>query len=654
MPAGIGNFGEEQGSKFIPAKTYEGSRPGYVFTTRAQGTGYYSDGRWAGKREREADDEGGAAKRSRGGGEGSVESILAKADEVEITELDASSLKRLLLSFEKKITLNQQLRVKFFDTPSRFAESEVDLDDAIRDMGLCAAAPELYPKLCELGGVASIVGLVSHENSDISASACSLLYDLTDADVVDSSEAAAGGAAALAAAVEEHEGLSTLAANLRRFDEAEAEEAEAVHNTLGVFKNVVAIGGAALAARAAAGTSVARWLLTRVKKKAFDANKLYASEVLAILASASEDAARAVAEMAGVDGSPDGVDALLTACACYRKRAPAVGDEEECVENLFQALASLITEAPTVAVPLLARAEGVELLVRCVKEGKHAAACALRALAAVFEAPLAYGDADFGFDGDARGAPPSGGTVDPRRRFFEASGLKVLFPALCGRGAARGAIVSEKSSSKSRKAKVKRRKRHLDDQRDLDEHVVSVVASLCLYATPDAPDLAMKRLLNKFLERDSEKVKTLADKYAAYARDVRDAERDSALDAAAGDAAPFARATRVLRAGLHALRLSATALAFAAVHSPTARAALLAKLDDAQTSPFELANALAYYARDVDDAVDKAGDRADDDDDDAKAAVLVDDVARRKAATLRDWAAALSALAPAPEADSTI
>ena len=51
MPAGIGNFGEEQGSKFIPAKTYEGSRPGYVFTTRAQGTGYYSDGRWAGKRE---------------------------------------------------------------------------------------------------------------------------------------------------------------------------------------------------------------------------------------------------------------------------------------------------------------------------------------------------------------------------------------------------------------------------------------------------------------------------------------------------------------------------------------------------------------------------------------------------------------------------
>ncbi|EGB12513.1 hypothetical protein AURANDRAFT_7421, partial [Aureococcus anophagefferens] len=113
------------------------------------------------------------------------------------------------------------------------------LDDALQQMGLCAAAPELYGSLCDLGGVASIVGLLSHENADISASACSLLYDLTDADVVDSSEAGAAGAATLAAAIEAAQGLEVLASNVARFDEAVTEEAEAVHNTLGVFENVL-------------------------------------------------------------------------------------------------------------------------------------------------------------------------------------------------------------------------------------------------------------------------------------------------------------------------------------------------------------------------------------------------------------------------------
>ena len=45
-----------------------------------------------------------------------------------------------------------------------------------------AAAPELYPVVVACGGVASIVSLVAHENADVSASACALLYDLTDPD----------------------------------------------------------------------------------------------------------------------------------------------------------------------------------------------------------------------------------------------------------------------------------------------------------------------------------------------------------------------------------------------------------------------------------------------------------------------------------------
>lgn len=599
---------------FIPAKTYEGSRPGYVFSTRDGRTGYYSDAR-AAKRPRDDGAESAAAKRARPDDDGGVEAILAKADEAEITELDAASLKRLLLSLEKKITRNQQLRVKYGDDPSRFAESEVDLDDALQQMGLCAAAPELYGSLCDLGGVASIVGLLSHENADISASACSLLYDLTDADVVDSSEAGAAGAATLAAAIEAAQGLGVLASNVARFDEAVTEEAEAVHNTLGVFENVLDVGGPGAAEAVAAKTCLGPWLLARAGVKGFGPIKLYASEILSILAGASEAAAGALAE-AEVGGA-DGVDALLTACAYYRKRAPAVGDEEECVENLFQALGSLVSSAPATTLPRLVRSEGVELLVKCAKEGKHAAACALRVLAGALE----WGN--LGDDGDANPLPP----------FFACGGLKVLFPALRGRGAARGAIVAGDKRSRQRGGKIKRRRRLVDDQRDLDEHVVSVAASICLYAGPEAPDLAMKRLLAKFAEDDCRAVKALADRYAAYARDVRAAAEDPV---AAADG-PDARLARALRAGLHALRLTATALAFAAVYSPRARAALLAKLAEAATSPNELANALADYARDVGDGADAATGDAELDAAAAPGPGL--------AATLRAWAAALSALA---------
>ncbi|KAH8067116.1 DNA binding protein [Aureococcus anophagefferens] len=379
---------------FIPAKTYEGSRPGYRATTAPSA----------------------AAAQARGNG-GGVERSWPRR-RAEITELDAASLKRLLLSLEKKITRNQQLRVKYGDDPSRFAESEVDLDDALQQMGLCAAAPELYGSLCDLGGVASIVGLLSHENADISASACSLLYDLTDADVVDSSEAGAAGAATLAAAIEAAQGLEVLASNVARFDEAVTEEAEAVHNTLGVFENVLDVGGPGAAEAVAAKTCLGPWLLARAGVKGFGPIKLYASEILSILAGAFEAAAGALAE-AEVGGA-DGVDALLTACAYYRKRAPAVGDEEECVENLFQALGSLVSSAPATTLPRLVRSEGVELLVKCAKEGKHAAACALRVLAGALE----WGN--LGDDGDANPLPP----------FFACGGLKVLFPALRGRGAA--------------------------------------------------------------------------------------------------------------------------------------------------------------------------------------------------------------------------
>lgn len=49
----------------------------------------------------------------------------------------------------------------------RFMESELDLNDIIQEMHVVATMPDLYHLLVELNAVHSLLGLLSHENSDI-------------------------------------------------------------------------------------------------------------------------------------------------------------------------------------------------------------------------------------------------------------------------------------------------------------------------------------------------------------------------------------------------------------------------------------------------------------------------------------------------------
>lgn len=46
-------------------------------------------------------------------------------------------------------------------------ESELDLNDIIQEMHVVATMPDLYHLLVELNAVHSLLGLLSHENTDI-------------------------------------------------------------------------------------------------------------------------------------------------------------------------------------------------------------------------------------------------------------------------------------------------------------------------------------------------------------------------------------------------------------------------------------------------------------------------------------------------------
>ena len=107
--------------------------------------------------------------------------------------LDASAVKRMLLAFEKKVLRNQEMRIKFPDLPEKFMESEVELNDEVQKLHVVATVPEYYPVLVETNVVQTLLGLLSHDNSDIAIAVVDLLQELTDVDTLSENEEEAAG-----------------------------------------------------------------------------------------------------------------------------------------------------------------------------------------------------------------------------------------------------------------------------------------------------------------------------------------------------------------------------------------------------------------------------------------------------------------------------
>ena len=102
--------------------------------------------------------------------------------------MDAGAVKRMLLSFEKKVLRNQEMRVKFPDMPEKFMESELELNDEIQTLHVLATVPEYYLILVETNTVQTLMGLLSHDNSDVAIAVIDLLQEMTDVDTVNESE----------------------------------------------------------------------------------------------------------------------------------------------------------------------------------------------------------------------------------------------------------------------------------------------------------------------------------------------------------------------------------------------------------------------------------------------------------------------------------
>ena len=210
---------------------------------------------------------------------------------------------------------NQQLRMKHADNPDKFVDSEIELHETIEELFSLAASPELLPVFASSGGFQTILGLITHENTDISLAVLSLLQEICDSEMIEEADETAQqeqeeeeadterGAnesssesivsTCLVKSIVNGQGLELIIQNLSRLDEANKEDATGVYNTLSIIENLIELQES-LAIDICEKTHILKYLLIRLRVRTFDTNKLYCSELLSILLQADSSNQRLV------------------------------------------------------------------------------------------------------------------------------------------------------------------------------------------------------------------------------------------------------------------------------------------------------------------------------------------------------------------------
>ena len=300
--------------------------------------------------------------------------------------------------------------------------------------------------------------------------------------------------------------IALLVQNLERLDEKVKEDSDGVHNTLAIVENMCEFKNAEVCS-AASEQGLLLWLLKRIRVRQFDANKLYAAEILAILLQNNESNQRLI-------GERDGIDILLQALAYYKRRNPNGPDEIEMMENLFDCLCSALMFTPNRERFL--KGEGLQLMILMLKEKKMSRKSALKVL----------NHAMCNFEG-----------VDNCVKFVEVYGLRSLFPSFM-------------KTPKRVQAAVG------GSENEHEEHVCSIVSTLFR----NVKGGHRERLISKFVENEHEKVDRLMELHFRYSRRINELDKqitsekrlNPSVDTAEGDIETYLRR---LDAGLFVLQL---------------------------------------------------------------------------------------------------
>ncbi|KAI9591248.1 Catenin-beta-like protein [Syncephalis fuscata] len=403
-------------------------------------------------------------------------SLVDAAEDIKIERLDVQGVRRMLLKLEDSINKNQMMRLKYPNNPVKFGDSEADLDESIKHLLALSQAPHLYPELIKQNSIPSILGLLGHDNTDISIDVVELLNELLDEELV--TEENEEAIQKFVEALIEEQAPEMLVHNLKRLDESNSADRQGIFYTLGVFENMISVDQQH-ARTILNSTALLEWLLSRIGQRESDSNRNYASELLAIFVQ-EQQANRVLLVTKG------GMDVLLRGLAIYKRRDPEDIEVEEHVENLFNILCSVLLEPE--GREAFFKSEGIELMLILLKEKKFAR---LRALKVISHA---VGGHDMASTACAQ-------------RLVDARGLGPLFSAFMQKG----------------NKKIKKVYKSFSESED-EEHIMAIFAALfrslpTITTKTDNPSplssessntlSARDRMLFKFIDDNMEKVNRL-------------------------------------------------------------------------------------------------------------------------------------------------
>lgn len=269
--------------------------------------------------------------------------------------------RKLFVALERAMNANQAMRLKHADEPRAFLPSEADLDAAIRDVAFLATdARLLYPEFVRHDMAATMATLLTHDNPDIAAAAIDVIAELVDDDDGD----------ALRDALHAHDVPRILLSNLQRLNDAPdsdryEDDARVVYAILSALESFGRYDTYA--------DPLVAWLVSRIVRGRMDQNQAYAAELLAASVAENEAVREALARH-------DGMDALLRALSRYLHTSPRDTDEHEFFRNVVDTLQYMLLDAAQRDVFLAC--EGVELMLRLLKQGRRVRRGALAVLLA--------------------------------------------------------------------------------------------------------------------------------------------------------------------------------------------------------------------------------------------------------------------------------
>ncbi|CAH8581280.1 unnamed protein product [Heterobilharzia americana] len=401
-------------------------------------------------------------------------------------EVTETTVRRLTVLLEKRALANQEARTKFPDQPKRFMQSELELQETLEEMQIIAANPELYPVLAEqTRPISLLLGLLAHENTDISLSVIDLLHELLESSCLKDA------------------GLSKVNSFLEVLfsDETKKDEANGVHKTLGIVESLLEIRPDMNVIMSNQGLFA--WLLRRLQRRPiYDKNKLYVSELLSILLQMDELNRRQLGEV-------DGIDILLQQLSVYKRHDPSNREEIELMLNLFDCLCSslMLTENKD----KFLKGEGIQLMNLMLREKHMSRDSALRVLDYTL-CPITTSQSTNQNSGELELHQKSTSTsIDPEAiviancsKFVEVLGLRTIFP-LFMHTPREHALRSTSSGSKGKVISG-------PTSAEMEEHVINIISALLRHC----PEAFKSRVLAKFVENDHEKVDRLIELHLKY------------------------------------------------------------------------------------------------------------------------------------------